>query len=388
MTKHMQPSPSAERVAAQSPLLVRRVDAIPVALPLAKPMKMAGITIATADNVLVRIEAAGAHATVVGWGEAASAPTMTGDTQGGLVAAVRYLAPLIVGADVWPGPALMRRLGAALMGNTGAHSAIELALIDLAGRAAGLPAIEIIGGARRRAVAPMWLLGNATPAEDAAEARAKLAEGFRFFKVKVGVKSVEGDIASTLAVRDALGPELPICADANCGFAREDAERYLAGTREARLVFLEQPLGPHDLDGLAALARVSPIPLGADEGIHSLADVTAHADAGAGGISLKLIKLGGMSAAVAAARLAQARGLALNVAAKIAESGIASAAAINLACAVPSVDWGVSLTHFYLAHDIVKAPLEIADGRVALPDAPGLGVEVDEDAVARFTVRA
>ena len=64
----------------------------------------------------------------------------------------------------------------------------------------------------------------------------------------------------------------------------------------------------------------------------------------------------------------------------------ASAAAINLACAVPSVDWGVSLTHFYLAHDIVKTPLRIADGLVALPQAPGLGVEVDEDAVARFTV--
>jgi muconate cycloisomerase len=301
---------------------------------------------------------------------------------------VRYLAPLIVGADVWSGSALMRRLGAALMGNTGAHSAIELALLDLAGRAAGLPAIELVGGAHRRAVAPMWLLGNATPAEDAAEARARLAEGFRFFKVKVGAKSLDGDIASTLAVREALGPELPICADANCGFAREDAERYLEGTRDARLMFLEQPLSPHDLEGLAALARGSPIPLGADEGIHSLADVAAHADAGAGGLSLKLIKLGGMSAAIEAARLAEQRGLALNVAAKIAESSIASAAAINLACTVPSVDWGVSLTHFYLAHDIVKAPLRIADGLVALPDAPGLGIEVDEDAVARFTVGA
>src|ERR1700724_2362773 len=94
---------------------------------------------------------------------------------------------------------------AALSGHTGAHSAIELALLDLAGRAATLPAINLIGGALRRAVAPMWLLGNATPAEDAAEARAKLAEGFRFFKVKVGGKSGEGDIASTLAVRNALG---------------------------------------------------------------------------------------------------------------------------------------------------------------------------------------
>jgi muconate cycloisomerase len=381
MTKHMQPP--SERVAIRPPLVIRRVDAIPVALPLKKPMKMAGVTIATADNVLVRIEADGG---LVGWGEAASAPTMTGDIQGSLVAAIRHLAPLLIGTDAWSSAALMRKLAGALYGNTGAHSAIELALLDLAGRAADLPAINLIGGALRGAVAPMWLLGNATPAEDAAEARARLAEGFRFFKVKVGVKSVEGDIASTLAVRNALGFEVPICADANCGFSPADARRYLDGTRDAGLLFLEQPLRSYDIKGLAALARVSAVPLGVDEGIHSLDDVTAHADAGAGGVSLKLIKLGGLSAAVEAARLCARLGLSINVAAKIAESGIGSAAAINLACAAPSVDWGVSLTHFYLAQDIVKVPPRIADGLVALPPAPGLGVEVDEDAVARFKV--
>jgi len=380
MTKHMQPRAG---VATRPPLVIRRIDAIPIALPLKKPMKMAGVTIATADNVLVRVEADGG---LVGWGEAASAPTMTGDTQGSLVAAIRHLAPLIIGADAWDRPALMRGLGHALHGNTGAHSAIELALVDLAGRGAGLPAIELIGGALRRAVAPMWLLGNATPAEDAAEARARLAQGFRFFKVKVGAKTIEGDIASTLAVRNALGNELPICADANCGFSPAAARRYLDGTRDAALLFLEQPFGPHDLTALAALARSSPVPLGGDEGIHSLADVTAHAQAGAGGVSLKLIKLGGLAAAVEAARHAERLGLSVNVAAKIAESGIASAAAIHLACAAPAVDWGVSLTHFYLAADIVKEPLKISDGLVALPAAPGLGVDVDEAAVARFAV--
>src|SRR5712671_6271088 len=91
MTKHMQIHPPA--VAARPPLLIRRIDAIPVALPLKRPMKMAGVTIDVAENVLVRIEAAGG---MVGWGEAASAPSMTGDTQGSLVAAVRHLGPLMV----------------------------------------------------------------------------------------------------------------------------------------------------------------------------------------------------------------------------------------------------------------------------------------------------
>jgi muconate cycloisomerase len=185
-------------------------------------------------------------------------------------------------------------------------------------------------------------------------------------------------------VRAALGPDIPICADANCGFAPAAARRYLDGTRSAGLMFLEQPLGHHDLKGLAALTRTAPIPIGADEGIHSLADIAAHARAGAGGVSLKLIKLGGMSAAIAAAQACERLGLAVNVAAKIAESGIASAAAVHLACAAPSVAWGVSLTHFYLAADIVKEPLTITDGTVGLPEKPGLGVEVDEAAVARL----
>src|ERR1700754_4640394 len=81
----------------RKPLTIRRVDAIPVALPLKVPMKMAGVTITKAENLLVRIEAADG---TVGWGEAASAPTMTGDTQGGLVVAVRdHLAPMLTGKN-------------------------------------------------------------------------------------------------------------------------------------------------------------------------------------------------------------------------------------------------------------------------------------------------
>jgi muconate cycloisomerase len=293
MTKHMQvPAQAAQ---TRPPLLIRRVDAIPVALPLTKPMKMAGVTIATAENVLVRIEAADG---TVGWGEAASAPTMTGDTQGGLVAAARHLAPLLVGQDAWARPQLLAKLHAALMGNTGAHSAIQMALLDLAGRASGLSLSALVGGSGRASVAPMWLLGNSTVEKDVAEARAKTAEGFHFFKLKVATKPLDQDIAATHALRDALGPSVPLCADANCGFTLETARRYVEATREAGLLFVEQPLDVADLDGLEALARGSPVAIGADEGIHSLADIEAHARRGARGLSLKLIKLAGFEAAM------------------------------------------------------------------------------------------
>jgi muconate cycloisomerase len=179
---------------------------------------------------------------------------------------------------------------------------------------------------------------------------------------------------------------MPLCADANCGLSFADACGYVEGVRQADLMFVEQPLAHDDLDGLSRLARLSPTPIGADEGIHSLADIETHQRCGAGGVSLKLIKLGGVSAALEAAQLCKRLGLSVNIAAKIAESSIASAAAIHLACAVPSIDWGVSLTHFYLAADVATAALPIAAGEVALPNGPGLGIEVDEAAVEHFRI--
>ena len=365
----------------REPLVVRRIDAIPVALPLKAPMKMAGITVTKAENLLVRVEATTG---VVGWGEAPAAPTMTGDTLGGLAAAVRdHLAPLLVGRDAAPGSDYRPMLTRALVGNTGAHSAIEMALLDLAGRASNMRLIDLVSRPLRARLAPMWLLGNATVEQDIAEARAKQAEGINFFKLKIGVKPIADEIKAAYAIRKAL-PNATLCADANCGLTLTAARRYADRTREANLAFIEQPLPVGDLTGLKQLARATRTPIGLDESIHSLADIDAVKRAGAKGVSLKLIKLGGFREAFAAGKLCKKLGLKINVAAKIAESGIGTAAAVHLACAVPNVDWGVSLTNFYLAEDIVKRPLPISAGTVALPDGPGLGIDVDEAAVARF----
>ena len=297
-----------------------------------------------------------------------------------------HLAPLLVGQDARAWATLRPALHRALLGNGGAHSAVEMAVLDMTGRATGTRLIDLVGKVRRTAVAPMWLLGNKTAEEDVAEARLRQKEGFNFFKLKIGVKPPKLEIEIAHAVRAAL-PKTPLCADANCGLTLDAARRYVEGTRKAKLLFVEQPLAYDDIDGLKKLTRGLKTPIGIDEGIHSLADIETSAKAGAGGVSLKLIKLGGITAALQAGNLCKRLGLSVNIAAKIAESSIASAAAVHLACGVPKVDWGVSITHFYLAEDIVKRPLRLADGLVALPDGPGLGIDVDEAAVARFTVR-
>jgi muconate cycloisomerase len=347
-------------------------------------MKMAGITITTAENLLVRVEATNG---LVGWGEAPSAPTMTGDTLGGLVAAVRdHLAPLLTAKDVAPKHDHRPLLERALVGNTGAHSALKMALLDLAGQAYRKSAIGLLMKRPARSkVAPMWLLGNSTTAQDIAEALSKQAQGFNFFKLKIGVKPITEEIKAAHAIRDAL-PEATLCADANCGLTFSTARRYATRTRDVGLAFIEQPLAADDFDGVRQLAHETTTPIGMDESIQSQGDIVWARQAGAKGVSLKLIKLGGLREAIGAGRLCGRLGLKINVAAKIAESSIGTAAAVHLACAVPNVDWGVSLTNMYLAADVVKAPIALRDGAVDLPDGYGLGVAVDESAVARFRV--
>src|SRR5947209_16644675 len=252
----------------QTPLIIRRIDAIPVALPMKSPMKMAGITITTAENLLVRVESADG---AVGWGEAPSAPTMTGDTLGGLVAAVRdHLAPFLIGKNAnGDHRALLQR---SLVGNSGAHSALEMALLDLTGRAAGKRLIDLVARPLRQRVSPMWLLGNATVEADITEAQAKQAGGINFFKLKIGVKPIADEIAAAHAIRKAL-PDATLCADANCGLTLAAARRYAERTRDANLAFIEQPLPADDIAGLKTLAPRTKTPSAMDESIHSLADI-------------------------------------------------------------------------------------------------------------------
>ena len=269
-------------------------------------------------------------------------------------------------------------------GNASVKSAIEMAVLDAVGRALSVSAVEFLGGRCRDRLTPMWLLGHATVAEDVAEARAKRAAGFSFFKLKVGTKTLADDIAAMWAVREALGAEATLCADANGGLAFDAAARLMRETQDAGLLFLEQPLPAEAVAATARLQAMNLVALGADEGIHGVADIETHAAAGAArGVSLKLIKLGGASATMRAAGRAAELGLAVNIAAKVAETSLASAAAAHIACAIDDAAWGISLTHIYLRQDPVVRPLAIDGGAVRAPDGPGLGIEIDEDAVRR-----
>ena len=370
-----------------APLKIVRVEAIPLLLPLKKPMLMGGgQRFERSETLVVRIEAANG---LVGWGEASAAPTMTGDTLPGMAAAVdQHLGPRLIGRDAMDRARLSRELATAVIGNTGAKSACDLALYDLVGRRLDVSLTELLGGVVRDSVLTMCLLGNARIAEDIAEAKTLVRQGYNFFKLKVGVKPVDEEIEAAYEVRKVIGAEAVLCADANMGMTKEAARKYVLGAADAGLAFLEQPFRDNDLAGSLALARVSPIPLCADESAHSVEDIIEWQRAGAiGGVNLKMIKLGGVGATLRAAIVADTLGLAIDLAGKIAESSIASAALIHLGYTIPNLDWGLNPTSHYLAEDIVRAPLAPRKGSSERPTGAGLGVEVDERAVRRLRAK-
>lgn len=367
---------------ADAPIRLKRMDLFPAAIPLRQPMRMAGVVIREAENLFLRIESADG---CIGWGEAASAPTMTGDTLWGMTAAARLIWDSIRDCDARLRPDLMHRIQTAIHGNSGAKSAIEMAVIDLISRKLGISAVEILGGRCRDILEPMWMLGHATPEEDIAEARTQYANGYRFFKLKVGTKSIENDMAAILGVREALGSDAKLCADANGGLQFTAACRLIRETESANLLYLEQPLPADEIEELTKLNQLGIVPVGIDEGIHSRHDIETHAARGAtSGVSLKLIKLGGLGPTLKCAGRAIELGLSINVAAKVAETSLASAAAAHVAAAIRNFEWGISLTQIYLAHDPVRRALQIENGRLTPPVGPGLGIEVDETALCNF----
>jgi muconate cycloisomerase len=370
------------RLPAGSGVRIKTIEPIAVSLPMKKPVKMAGETVTRADNVLLRIESDDG---VVGWGEAASAPTMTGETVASMMAAVAHMAPGLLerAADDFAGAAAA--MDAQMFGNSGAKAAIEIALHDLVGRATGQPLHALIGEKRRERLPLLAVIGTGDTAADLREAQQRRGSGYVIFKLKVGVDAPEADAERTRAVCQALGKDCLISVDANQGWSADEGVRYVRAVGDCGLGFFEQPVHAHDLAGMARVAAASRILIGADEGIHSLHDIERHhAAKAASGVSLKAIKLGGPRQVRDASRLCERLGINVNISCKTGESSIASAAALHVAAVVPVLAWGLTVTSPGLAEDVVADPLRIDNGHMAVLNRPGLGVEVDERRVRRW----
>ena len=362
---------------------ITRIEPIAVALPMKKPVYMAGVEIRQADNVLVRIES---DIGVVGWGEAASAPTMTGETVESMMVAIAYLMPAVLGRDPEDIAGASAAMNGRMYGNQAAKAAIEIALHDLVGRATGRPAHALLGGKLRDRIPVLGVISNAETAADVRAAAAMKAGGFTAFKIKVGVDKPLADAERTRRVCEALGAGLLVSADANTGWSTDEAVQYVRAIAGCGLTFFEQPVAADDVAGMAAVAAAAgDIAIGADESIHGLGDIRRYQEAKAArGVSLKTIKLGGMRGVLAAGRLCAELGMGVNVACKTGESSIACAAGLHLAAALPQLGWGFTPSTEGLSEDVTARPIRIERGHVEVLDRPGLGIEVDEDRVRRY----
>ncbi len=362
---------------------IKRIEPIAVDLPMVKPIKMALEEVRSTENALVRLET---DEGVVGWGDAPAAPTMTGETLESMVAAVHYLAPRLEGMPADEIDAVMARADRYLYGNSAAKSTVEMALFDALGRSMGKPVYELLGGRRRNRIPLLRQLASGSAATDIEEAQRRKAEGFVTFKVKVGVADPLADAQRTRQVCEVLGEgKMLICADANQGWSTGQAIAYVRAVEDTPLEFLEQPVAGHDIDGMAAVARASRIKIVCDEGMHSIEDLRRHHAAGAAhGANLKVIKLGGIKPVYAIAVMCEELGMKVNLSCKMAGCGITCAAVLQVAAAIPALDWGMSLTVQYLADDVLATPLVFANGHAEVPTGTGLGIEVDEAKVRRY----
>jgi len=357
---------------------IKSIEPFAASLPMKKPVTMAGETVASADNVFVRVET---DSGIVGWGEAASAPTMTGETVASMMTAVVHMRPRLIGRAADDFLSTSAAMDDAMYGNSGAKAAIEIALHDAVARAAGRPLYALFGERRCSRMPVLAVIGSTDQAADLREARERWDTGYRAFKIKVGLAAPEADAARTQVVCRLLKAqgECLVSADANQGFSVDEALRYVAGLADCGLDFFEQPVRAENLDGMARVAAASNVAIGADEGIHSLEHIERHhARRAAAGVSLKAIKLGGLRALYEACRLCNRLGMKVNISCKTGESSVASAAALHLAAAVPALAWGLTLTSSGLAEDAVREPLRLEGGHAAVPEGIGLGVEVDE----------
>jgi o-succinylbenzoate synthase len=355
---------------------VRRVTVDAYAIPFRRPLVTARRTIAERRGFVVRLE--GEDGTV-GVGEAAPHPLAAEAAAPGEAETVRAAAAWLVGAST-------ERLGELLAALPCAPawiaSGIDMALHDLAARARGRAVTELLGGERPAAVRVSAIVDGEDDAGCARAAVSAARSGFRTVKIKLG-SDAGAALARVRALRAAM-PWLAVRGDVNGGWDEATALGACAALAALGLEWIEQPLPPGEARALARLRRSSALPIAADEavtGADAVRELAAHRAVDA--VVLKLVQVGGLARGLETARAAAAADLAVAVTTSF-ESSIGTAAALHLACAVPGRlrDCGLA-TASLLAGDLVRRPL--AEGPVmVLPRGPGLGVELDPDALERW----
>ena len=327
----------------------------PLNMALASPFRIARSVQYEAHNLLVRLKDGAA----VGIGECAPR-SYYGETQATAQAAFAHYADHL-GDDPFAIEMIMARLERSLRHNNSVRAGIDIALHDLVGKKLGIPIYQLLGLSPTHVPATSYTIPIDTPAEMAH--KAMLARDYPILKIKLGTRH---DLDIVREIRDVSTATLRV--DANAAWTVKEALRMIDLLAPYNIEMIEQPLPPGDLAGLKLLHDHSPIPIFADESCITVEDIPPLAGV-VDGINIKLVKCGGINHALKMIHVARAHGLRIMLGCMI-ESSILITAAAHLAPLVDMLDLDGALL---LAEDPFVGA-EFIEGRLMLPDAPGLGV--------------
>jgi len=316
---------------------------------------------AAPENRLIRVRLIDDDG-VEGWGEAAP-NRFYGETADTSLGALARLKPIVEAADPWKIEETEAELNKALRFNASVKSAISAALHDLAGKKLGVPVYKMWGLDPARA--PLSSFTIAIAASDA-ELRERIGQASEYpvLKVKLGTNRDEQIIRT---VRDAA-PSKILRVDANAAWSAKHALRMIEILSELGVEYVEQPLPPHDIDGLRFVRERSSLPVIADESCVVAADIP-HLVGAVDGINIKLAKCGSLREALRMIATARAHNM-LVMAGCMIETSLGITAAAHFAPLLDYADFDGAA----LLSDDPYVGATIAGGRIEIPTGPGLGV--------------
>ncbi|MDG4862437.1 enolase C-terminal domain-like protein [Streptomyces sp. T-3] len=372
-------------------LTIDRVQTFAVALPTRRSFGVSGGAVAVAGRpsirILVKVSADGVH----GWGEATPIPAWTYETAESIVTTVdRYLAPAILGRPAWDLDGVDRAFDRAInrgfsIGAPLAKSAVDVALHDLLGRAAGVPLGVLWGQRRAETLSLGWIVSGQSPEEVCDSVAEGLGLGYRAFKVKIGLHDEATDVAVVAAVREHASAA-PLWVDANQAYDVHSALRIARRLDGLGVTAFEQPLPANDIPGLRRLRDLSPVPIALDESLRHPGDLATFIRLEAVDVAIaKVQRSGGLTLSRRLCSLAEDSGVRL-MGSGLTDSDLGLAASLHLFAAF-GIDTPVDLNGRQFLDSPYAGPTVTVDKGVAhVPSTHGLGVEVDEGVVRELSV--
>jgi len=364
---------------------IAKVECVPVSLPIEPFTDAYG----RYDELHYALALVHSDDGLMGVGEASPIdPSFYGETQSSIKAVLEeYVDPLLRGRDPLDIDKMESDVDHRVNGNACAKAALDMALYDLAGKALNVPVYTLLGG-RSRKEAPVALELGLTRAEEMPRMTARLLDmGARANKVHVG-SSLHEDIRTINAMKDAVGDSAVIRADANGHYTTAEAIEVIRKVERCELEYFEQPVAKSNIEGLRRIRQQLATPIAVDESVWTPQDALGICKENAADIiNIKITRVGGLGKAMKIAHIAEAAYVKCHVGCEF-EFGVAMAAKAHLALSLPTTPSGAAgeFTEIATLRDnIVKEPAVIRQGFIEAPNRAGLGVQLDQDKIKKYS---